>query len=322
MPASEKIPFGPLRAFPRLKPGQQVALISPSSHQGRPEPGLLPQAVDILTGWGLQVAPLPQPEPRHLYLAGDDAWRAAQFQDAYLDPALAALFIARGGYGASRMLPLLQADKLAQAAPKAVVGFSDATALFAYLHSQVGVQTLHGPCLAAPGALESPQREQSLQALRQVLFAPEHRPTYVLQRLGGTWPTQPATEVEGRLLGGCLSVFQTTLGTPWEPDTQGAILFLEDVGEAPYRVDRMLTHLAQAGKFRGLKALVLGHLARCDSEPPGLLEQVLRDVLGQRPFPVAWQLAAGHGDPNLALPLGGMARLRLEAGSQGVLEII
>jgi muramoyltetrapeptide carboxypeptidase len=112
-------------------------------------------------------------------------------------------------------------------------------------------------------------------------------------------------------------VLVTTLGTPWAPDTRGAILFLEDTEEAPFRIDRMVTHLRQAGKLDGVRAVVFGHLRRCDSDPPGLLGQVLRDVFRAAPFPVAMGLPAGHGDPNLPLLLGRMVRLDFNAGSPG-----
>lgn len=305
----------PLRRPPSLRPGERVALVSPSSHQGRTPQDFVPRAVELLASWGLAVDPPPAArgaEPRHLYLAGTDRQRAAAFQEAYCDPAVRALFVTRGGYGAARLLRLLDARRIAAAPPKPVVGFSDATALFAYLHAVAGTGAVHGPALAASGALTAPARAQSQAALRRVLFEPDYRPAFAVDYLGGA----PAGPVRGPVVGGCLSVVVTTLGTPWVLPTEGAILFLEDTDEAPYRIDRMLTHLRAAGRLEGLRAVVFGYLQRCEGEPPGLLWEMLRDFFRDDPFPVFRGMPAGHGDPNLAFPLGTEAALH-PAGDGG-----
>lgn len=296
----------PLRRAPLLKAGDRVALISPSSHQGRSPQSFLPDAMIVLAGWGLEVQPLPDQEPRHLYFAGPDAQRAESFQRLYFDPTLKALFITRGGYGAARLLPLLDAKRFRTAPPKHVVGFSDATSLFAWLHAKAGVRTIHGPALAAPGALTSGSRTENLAALNRLLFESGYRPEFTIRRLAGPLP---AGALSGRVIGGCLSVLQTTLGTPWAPDPAGAILFLEEVGEQPYRIDRTLSHLRHGGLFDGLRAIVFGHLDRCDEEPPGLLREVLLDLFGSGPIPIYQGMAAGHGEPNLSFPLGAEATL-------------
>jgi muramoyltetrapeptide carboxypeptidase len=307
-----------LRAVPVLKPGDRAALVSPSSHQGRSPTSYLPDSVLVLSGWGLNVEPLPSPEPRHLYFAGNDAERAEAFQRQYLDPDIKALFISRGGYGAARILPLLDAKRIAAAPPKAVVGFSDATALFCYLHTVTGAQTLHGPALAAPGALTSEKRQENLAALNRLLFDPAFRPEFALHHFTGPVPAAP---VRGRVIGGCLSVLVTMIGTPWAPDPRGAILFLEDVGEQPYRIDRMLTHLRLAGMFEGLRAIVFGYLDRCDEDPPGLLAKTLHDCLGGMSFPVFMGMQAGHGEPNLTFPLGALAELQVLVGEYGAAQL-
>jgi len=310
-----------LRRPDPLQPGDRVALISPSSHQGRYPEHYLYDATTILEGWELQVSPLIRPEPRHLYLAGKDADRAMEFARHYIDPGVRALFITRGGYGAARMLHLLDANGLAGAPPKWIVGFSDATALFTYMHTMTGVATLHGPCLAAPGALTAERREETLGTLREALFNPAWQPEY--SGLGVVHRPKAAPErLIGRLVGGCLSVLVTSLGTPWAVDTHDAILFLEDVDEAPYRIDRMLTHLRHAGAFEGLRAVVFGHLERCEGEREGLLYDMLRDVFANAPFPVLTGLPAGHGDPNLALPLGLMAAIHLPEGDEATATLV
>ncbi len=296
----------PLRRPPPLQPGDRVALTSPSSHQGRYPPEYLADAVAVLEGWGLRVDPQPADPPKHLYLAGTDAERARQFQGLYADPHVKALFCTRGGYGAARMLPLLDGGAIAASAPKWVVGFSDVTALFAYLHRVALVAALHGPCLAAPSAITSPRREENLAALRAAVFGTPSAAEYPMR-----WLHRPVSgngAAGGRLVGGCLAVLVTTLGTPWEVDTRDAILFLEDTDEAPYRIDRMLTHLRTAGKLDHVRGIVFGHLQRCDGNPPGLLLEVLSDLFQDAPYPVAMGLPCGHGDLNLPLVMGGGAQ--------------
>ena len=260
------------------------------------------RARDILTGWGLRPDD-PGMERRHLYLAGTDQERAEEFQRLYLDPEIRALFCTRGGYGSGRMLNLLDRKRIAAAPPKPVIGFSDATALFAWLHWAARIDVVHGVSLAAPGALTAPHAEQSLEALRNVLFEP--RASLELQaQLIHRPPAGMRAAVKGRLAGGNLAVLVTTLGTPWSIDTRNAILFLEDTSEAPYRIDRMLTHLRTAGKLDSVRAVIFGYLRGCDSEPAGLLREVLLDVFRDAPYPVAVGLSAGHGDPNYPLVLG------------------
>ncbi len=312
----------PYRGWRELKAGDRVALFAPSSHQGRAPTDYLARARDILTGWGLRPDALPA-QRRHLYLAGTDAERAEEFERLYLDPDVRALFCTRGGYGSARILPLLDRARIAAAPPKPVIGFSDVTSLFMWLHWVAGIRVVHGPCLAAPSALESPEAERNLEALRSLLFDPEPHPSYPVRLIHrpvyphGTFGRMAGSPVEGgikgRLVGGCLAVVVTSLGTPWALDTEGAILFLEDTDEAPYRIDRMLTHLRAAGRFDRLRGLVFGHLQRCDGDPPGLLEEVLRDLFRDASFPVAMGLTAGHGNPNRPLLLGSMARLDFDA---------
>ncbi|MDH4224532.1 MAG: LD-carboxypeptidase [Deltaproteobacteria bacterium] len=308
----------PLKRPPPLRRGDRVALISPSSHQGTQAP-FLEAAVDVLTGWGLKVDPLPNPEPRYLYLAGPDEERARRFLDGWLDPQVKGLFFSRGGYGASRILPWLDANRFAAAPPKWVVGFSDATALFAWMAAKGGVMAMHGPCMAQPGALTAPRRGESLDGLRQVLFDPFPGVRRLITPFNDA--ARQRAGVRGRLVGGCLSVWMTTLATPWEVDPGGTVLFLEDIEEPPYKIDRMFTHLRQAGGLEGVSAVVLGYFNQCDSDPPELLGRVWEDLFGQSPIPVFSGLAAGHGDPNLSLPLGGEARVTVADDRTAWLEV-
>ena len=311
--------LGSLRGWPLLRPGDRVALFSPAGPLGRNWRALLDDALGILCGWGLRVLPQPAEPRRHLYLAGDDRARAEEFQALYCDPDVKALFATRGGYGVTRMLPLLDAGRIAQAAPKAVVGFSDIAALFIYLHKIAGAAGLHAPCLAPSGGLISSRRVDNLAALHAVLFAGRYPEPYALARLPGN--VAPAASVRGRLLGGTLTLIAASLGTPWELDTRGAILFREEVDETPYRVDRLVTHLRTAGKLDAVRAVVLGQFTRCDDGKPELLQAVLEDLLAGLPVPVLSGLPAGHGDLNLPLPLGRAARLDLAPDGAGRLSL-
>lgn len=316
-PAAAPAPAAPgLRMGPALAPGDTVALFAPSSHSGREGTALLEGAHAMLAEWGLRAEPVETPQARHLYLAGADAERAAAFQRLYCDPAVKALFATRGGYGAARMLPHLDAAAMAAAPPKAVVGMSDVVALFAYLHAVAGVGAYHGPCLAAPSFHASAHRAENLADLRALLCEPAAMPAYGCTLLHpGRGGTGPPAVAEGRLVGGNLAVLAAGVGTPWALETEGCLLFLEEVNEAPYRIDRCLTQLRQAGRLAGVAGVVLGHLEGCDGEPPGLLREVLADLFATAPYPVAWGLEAGHGPRNRTLPLGRPARLTWEAAS-------
>jgi muramoyltetrapeptide carboxypeptidase len=328
----------PLAQPPALAAGDAVALFSPSSHSGREAEAHLERARALLEGWGLRPRALPARQARHLYLAGPDALRAEEFQRLYCDPQVKALFASRGGYGAARLLPHLDAVRIAAAPPKAVVGMSDVVALFAWLHAAAGVGALHGPCLAAPGSSGSPHEAENLADLRAELFGAP-RPTEfacTLLHAGAGTRTAPSAapggtpgagtstapgaaggSAAGRLVGGNLAVLASLLGTPWALQSAGCILFLEDVNEPPYRVDRMLTQFRQAGRLDGVAGLVFGYLQGCDGDPPGLLHDVLRDLFAQAPYPVAIGLEAGHGPRNRTLALGRRARLAWQAPQPG-----
>jgi len=304
----------PLAMPPALAPGDTVALFSPSSHSGRDGARHLQAAHAILTGWRLRPLVLPEPQPRHLYLAGTDAERAEAFQALYCDPAVKGLFATRGGYGAARMLPHLDAARIAAAAPKPVVGMSDVVALFGFLQAATGVGTLHGSCLAAPSFHASPEQAENLADQHMWLFEPPASAAIPCQLLQAA---PQGTVAEGRLVGGNLAVLASQLGTPWALETEGCMLFLEEVNEKPYRVDRYLTQLRQAGRLDSVAGVVFGHMQNCDSEPPGLLHDVLRDLFRDAPYPVAINLPAGHGPRNRTLPLGRRATLTWEARRDG-----
>jgi muramoyltetrapeptide carboxypeptidase len=297
---------------PRIRPGDVVGVVAPS---GVVDEERLGTGVRVLEGLGFRVELGKAVLARQTYLAGDDEARRADLQRMIDDPRVRAIFCARGGYGSQRVVPLLDLRALARQ-PKAIVGYSDATALLTAAVN-AGVVAVHGPMVADDLARGLSPR--SLAHLTTLLSDP-----------GFLWEASLPLAVQpgraaGRLAGGCLSVLATLVGTPSAPDTAGAILFLEDVHEWPYRVDRLLTQLRQAGKLDGVAGVVFGTMATCRSQDGVGAVDVVRQFFAGAPYPVAFGLAAGH-DPaattveNLALPLGARVEIDTESGRLAALE--
>jgi muramoyltetrapeptide carboxypeptidase len=242
------------------------------------------------------------------YLAGSDARRLAELRAALSDPDVDALVAARGGYGVTRLLDRLGAEEVA-AAPKLLVGFSDLTALHA-LWARAGLRSLHGPMVAALGRAEPAWVERWIGAV-------EGEP---MAAATGLTALSPGV-AEGPLVGGNLAVLAALCGTPHAPPLDGAILLLEDVGEAPYRVDRMLTTLRHAGWLERVAAVVLGLFTACDPRPDGrTVTEVVRERLGDLRVPVVAGLNAGHEPDNVEIPLGARARVDADRGVLTFLE--
>jgi muramoyltetrapeptide carboxypeptidase len=244
---------------------------------------------------------------RQGFLAGEDAQRLQALNAAIDDPECRAIFPARGGYGLLRILPSIDRDAL-RSQPKPIVGFSDLTALLAVC-ARAGVAAIHGPMISQLGDLQSDDRD----ALFALLEDP--RPRTLLTGLEELVPGR----ARGPLLGGNLEVLTRLLGTPFQPDLAGAILFLEEVGELPYRVDRLLTHLELAGVLASVAGVVIGDFTDCDEVEEGVVQPpTARDVLGERlgrlAIPVALGGAFGHGPRNAPLPYGPWAELDTAAG--------
>ena len=245
----------------------------------------------------------------HRYLAGDDARRLAELTAALADPQVRALFCARGGYGATRLLRHLAAQP-PPGPPKPLVGFSDITALHLWLQAH-GRVSIHGPVLTQLPRLAEATRLRLFDLLESDAPAPALRgsDSYV----GGV--------AEGPLLGGNLSVLSRVLGTPCMPDLEGAVLLLEDQGERPYRLDRMWTHLELAGVFARVRGIVLGTFTAC--EEPGAAyssTEVLRELAQATGLPCAAGFPIGHGTVNEPVPLGVRVRLDADAVSLTFLE--
>jgi muramoyltetrapeptide carboxypeptidase len=248
---------------------------------------------------------------RKRYLAGDDKRRFTELIAALTNPEIKAVFCARGGYGAMRLLPKLASWALEYPIPaKPLVGFSDVTALHQWLQSN-GIVSLHAPVLVQLPRLptETPKRLFSLLESTAPAAPLVGTETYV----GGT--------VEGHLLGGNLSVFTRLLGTPFMPPLDGGILLLEDLSEQPYRLDRMWTHLELAGVFRRIRGIVLGQFLGCEPRDGSFsATEVLRELAAATGVPCASGFAIGHGDVNQPVPLGIPVRLEADVARLTFLE--
>ncbi len=289
-----------------IKKGQKVGLVAPCSPQVKGNENLVQQAIAILENWGLEVWLQPGHDYRHFYLAGNDEHRAEQFQDLYTNPEISALFVTRGGYGAARMLPHLDHSAIAQHS-KPVVGLSDVTSLLLYLQHVCQMVVYHGPCLASSTFLHHPQRHQAHQSLYDCLFTTHYTPEISIKTL-------IPGRAQGLLTGGCLSLVVTSLGTFYEIDTVGKILFLEDVNEAPFRIDRMLTHLRNAGKLDQVQGVVFAEMVGCLGDDDWLWA-ILSDFFQHDSFPVVYGVPSGHGDYSLTLPLGRTVEIDTESNT-------
>ncbi|GAA4601446.1 LD-carboxypeptidase [Actinoallomurus liliacearum] len=281
-----------------LHAGDRVAVIAPS---GPVDPDRLERGATVLRSLGLEVtfgrhaldiaATLP-------HLAGTDADRAADLQAAWCDPEIAAVLCARGGYGAARVLDHLDWTALGRAKPKPLHGSSDITALHVAFGRRLGVTTSFGPMIASLIADGEPE---AVDHLRAALFDRGGPVT-------GTHALRPG-RATGSLTGGNLALLTSLLGTPYAPEpAAGRIAFLEDVGEAPYRVDRMLTQLRQAGWFDGVAGIVLGTWTGC-----GDLDAVFADRLGPLGVPILAGVPVGHGPRQLTIRLGAPVLLDADA---------
>jgi muramoyltetrapeptide carboxypeptidase len=250
---------------------------------------------------------------RHRFLAGNDHDRAHELTAMFQDPAVRAIFCSRAGYGSGRLLPLLGLSAFART-PKIFLGYSDVTFLLNAFVQHAGFVCFHGPAVA--GEFAAGFSDRSLTHLLNLLTTGWGEPSIA-------FPTVLHEGVaEGRLIGGCLSLLVTTLGTPFALNTADAILFIEDIGEKPYRIDRMLTHLKQTGKLDNLAGVVFGEMIGClgETADPALLLSVITDIFSGYSYPIGFGLPAGHGGENLALPLGTRVRLDTRQQSLSFLE--
>jgi muramoyltetrapeptide carboxypeptidase len=273
----------------RLRRGDRVVLVAPS---GPVDPVRLARGEQVLRGLGLEVETARHLLDRQEYLAGPDSVRAAALQQAWCEPGVAAVICARGGYGATRLLDLLDWDAMAEAEPKILLGSSDITALHLAFARRLGVSTLFGPMpAAATMADERGPEPVTLAHLTDTLF--EDR---TAGPVTGSVSIGAKGSVAGPVTGGNLTLLAALAGTPHAMRAEGHIVLLEDVSEEPYRIDRMLTQLLQAGCLDGALGFVLGSWVDCGDPLPVLTERL--EPLG---VPIIAGLPIGHGSPQFGV---------------------
>jgi len=288
---------------PALVPGDAVAIAAPAGCLREEGRGFLERAVSSLRAMGFRVKASPPPFRRNRYLAGEDVERADELMAYFSDPDIRAVFCARGGYGSQRVIPLLDPGVI-RSNPKILVGSSDITALLVYLLEECGLIPFHGPNVATRQFFDG-DAKRTRASLKETLRLGLPSETPVCRVL------KPGTG-QGRIKGGCLSILVSTIGTAYEPDLRGSILFVEDVNEPPYRIDRMLTHMRQAGKLDQIEGLVLGEMVGCNDKEGTNLESVVLELFRHQDIPILSGFPSGHGAMNLTIPLG--VRVFLDGG--------
>ncbi len=305
----------------RLLPGEMIAIVAPATCIDRK---LLLEGAAKIASWGHPVCFDERVTKQDRFLAGTDKDRAESLLMAAKNPLVRVIWCARGGYGVPRILEHLEKIKFPEVLrrnPKILIGYSDITALQFLLWEKIGLKTIHGPVMATNNFLKMPKSAE--KNLRELLSGKIRlgRESYTAK-----WKTRALApikrEVTGVLLGGNLTLLTNLAGTPWQPDLRGAILLLEDCGEAPYRIDRMLTHLWNAGMLKSVRAVMVGDMTTDvvlkSGQSKNAWKDVLRDRLVERGIPVVTGLPVGHGERNEPLPLG----VRVRITKRGKLELL
>ncbi|MEM9752212.1 MAG: LD-carboxypeptidase [Planctomycetota bacterium] len=318
VPAISHAEAPPMIKPPALKPGDTVMFVAPAGDLIEERVMLAKQRLEE-RGFNVVV-----PETlfrKHGYLAGTDQERADELMAAFRDPEVAAIFPGTGGYGATRILPLLDFDIIAQN-PKVFVGFSDITALHIAIHQRTGLVTFHSPNpqwgLGSDDGLHPLAEKYWWRSLLASSYESSDEQGWAFEFEGyddvGQVVPLASGRGQGRLIGGNLSLVAAMMGTPDEPVTEGQILFLEDVGEAPYRIDRMLRQLVNGGKLENPAGVLLGGFTFRRNDKPlpegaWTVEDVLRQYFEGRDYPVLMRVPFGHLRANTTLPVGAMAEV-------------
>jgi muramoyltetrapeptide carboxypeptidase len=287
---------------PALRPGDTIGIVAPASNI---KMELLEEGCRELESLGFRTYFRPDISSSYRYLSGPQERRIGEFLEMLRDPAIRAIFCARGGYGSGHLVPHLSAELL-RANPKIISGASDITLLLNFV-DRAGIASFHGPMVATS------IRQGADGYDRQILLDLLQGKKAVRFPVGGTEVLRSGS-AEGRLIGGCLSLVVATLGTSHEIDTRDSIFVLEDIDARPYQIDRMLTHLKQAGKFQDVRAVVFGEMLNCTQHANQgyLLQEVVSEVLAEFQFPMLYGFATGHTSrPNVIVPFGVRARLDL-----------
>jgi len=295
-------PIAPVKP-PALQPGDMVGIVAPASNIKRE---LLESGCQALRALGYKPFYFDSILEQDIYFAGSVQRRVRELEEMFTRPEIRAVVCARGGYGANYLLNKLDIEKI-RSHPKIFVGYSDVTTLLTYFADAAGLVTFHGPMITKDFSHSGGVDVGSWQA------ALGGKPEWSVGAESGVKPLVEGY-AEGILYGGCLSMLVASLGTPYEIQTKGTILFIEDVAAKPFQIDRMLMHLKLAGKLRDLRGIIFGEMLDCvpSRDQDYTLEQVVLRVGGDLGLPVAFGLRSGHVTRgNVTLPIGVRAELNV-----------
>jgi muramoyltetrapeptide carboxypeptidase len=298
----------------RLVPGDTIGLISPGSIL--PEPGLYDEIIQTISDLGFHVEVGANARKSYGNLAGTDAARADDLNQMFSNPDIDAVMPFRGGWGSNRILDLIDFDTIRKN-PKALIGFSDITSLLISIYAKTGLVTFHGP------VGKSVWNDFTFSSFKEILMSNRKAMLENKTDSGIDFSVITPGVAEGKLIGGNLTVLTSMLGSDYLPDWQGAILFVEDVGEEIYRIDRMLTQLKLNGILNKISGFIFGTCVNCEKGNKNSLslEQVLKDHIQVLGVPSYYGSMIGHIDNMFTLPIGISAKMNSEKGSIKLLEV-
>ncbi len=290
-------------APPHLQKGDKIGIVAPAGKISRED---LRPALDRLHAWGLEIEMGANLMKEYHQFSGTDEERKADLQSMLNNPTINAILCARGGYGSMRIIDQLDFNEFCKK-PKWIIGYSDITVLHSHIHKNFGIQTLH-----AVMPIHFTQNEEALESLRKALFYGEFN--YAIEPC----PLNKPGEAQGLLVGGNLSLLYALNASSSDIDTEGKILFLEDLAEQFYHLDRMMVSMKRSGKLKNLEGLIVGGLTDMkDSTTPfgKTSEEIILDAVSTYSYPVCFRFPSGHLNKNLALAFGRQARLSVSENS-------
>ena len=307
---------------PRLKAGDRLALVAPGSYISEKE---LQESVKNLSDLGFEVTYSERLMLQNGYFAGSDKERAADLMEMFERNDVKGIVSARGGYGCSRILPMLEYDVI-RSNPKVLIGYSDITALLYGIYKKSGLITFHGPVAT------STFNDYSVDNFKRVLINPEQSHLFLNSTSGDDENVYGVKSIvkgkgKGRLVGGNLSIMVSLIGTEFDVDYSNKLIFIEEIGEEPYRIDRMLTQMIQAGKFNNAAAVMMGIFRKCEVKKESdltaksfTLMEVLQDRLSSLKIPVVYGMSFGHVKDKFTIPFGALAELDADRQTFALLE--
>lgn len=296
---------------PKLKSGDKLAIVAPGSYISESE---LQDSIKNLADLGFETTYSEKVLLQNGYFAGTDKERAQDLMEKFSDKSVKGIVCARGGYGCARILPMLDYD-IIRANPKMLIGYSDITALLYGLYQKAGLISFHGPVGT------STFNDYSVNNFKKVLMKPERTSTFSNSTSGDDENIYGVTSIvkgkgKGRLVGGNLSIITSLIGTDFDVDYSNKIIFIEEVGEEPYRIDRMLTQMMQAGKFEKASGVMMGLFRKCEVKQNSDLTaksfnlmEVLKDRFSKLEIPVVYGMSFGHVTDKFTIPFGALAEL-------------